>query len=155
MTPTFKINIFQTEFGQLCQAIDEAIARTRDQVILTGMEPICTMLQNQIIGHLDRIVSGLVISARKPKNDTRRLLVQRSERSVGWMLGRARPEPASYWVTIFRICPDMSWSACQTHMRFPQRSLYCSRSIVKVLLNETLLLMCSRTLQTNGVARPR
>jgi len=39
MTPTFEIDIFQAGFDQLCQAIDEAIVRTKAQVVLTGMEP--------------------------------------------------------------------------------------------------------------------
>jgi len=39
VTPTFEIDIFQAGFDQLCQSIDEAIARTKAQVVLTGMEP--------------------------------------------------------------------------------------------------------------------
>ena len=39
VTPTFEIDIFQTGFEQLCQAIDEAIARTDAQVVLISMEP--------------------------------------------------------------------------------------------------------------------
>jgi len=39
VTPTFEIDIFQTGFDRLCQAIDEAITRTKAQVVLTGMEP--------------------------------------------------------------------------------------------------------------------
>lgn len=39
MTPTFEIDIFRTGLDQLCQAIDEAVARTHAKVILVGMEP--------------------------------------------------------------------------------------------------------------------
>jgi transposase len=39
VTPTFEIDIFQTGFDRLCQTVDEAIARTTAQVVLTGMEP--------------------------------------------------------------------------------------------------------------------
>jgi transposase len=39
ITPTFEIDIFQSGFGQLCQAIDEATTRTEAQVVLIGMEP--------------------------------------------------------------------------------------------------------------------
>jgi transposase len=39
VTPTFEIDIFQTGFDQLCQAIDDATVRTKAQVVLTGLEP--------------------------------------------------------------------------------------------------------------------
>jgi transposase len=39
VTPTFEIDIFQTGVDQLCQATDEAIARTKAQIVLMGMEP--------------------------------------------------------------------------------------------------------------------
>lgn len=39
ITPTFEIDIFQTGFDALSAAIDDARARTRAKVILTGMEP--------------------------------------------------------------------------------------------------------------------
>jgi len=39
VTTTFEIDIFQAGFDRLCQAIDEAVARTNVQVVLVGMEP--------------------------------------------------------------------------------------------------------------------
>jgi transposase len=39
VTPTFELDIFQTGFDQLCQAIHEAVVRTEAKVILVGMEP--------------------------------------------------------------------------------------------------------------------
>jgi transposase len=39
VTPTFEIDIFQTGFTNLCAAIDDAAARCRAKVVLTGMEP--------------------------------------------------------------------------------------------------------------------
>jgi transposase len=39
VTATFEIDIFRSGFDQLCQAIDEAVARTNAQVILVAMEP--------------------------------------------------------------------------------------------------------------------
>jgi len=39
VTPKFEIDILQSGFDQLCQAIDEAIACTSARVVLTGMEP--------------------------------------------------------------------------------------------------------------------
>jgi transposase len=46
VTPTFEIDIFQAGFEQLCQAIDEAIARTKAQVVLIGMEPTSHYFEN-------------------------------------------------------------------------------------------------------------
>jgi transposase len=39
VTSTFEIDIFQSGFEQLCQAIDQAIEQTQAQVVLVGMEP--------------------------------------------------------------------------------------------------------------------
>jgi transposase len=39
VTPTFEVDIFQTGFDQLGQAIDTAVAQTHAQVVLLGMEP--------------------------------------------------------------------------------------------------------------------
>lgn len=46
VTPTFEIDILQTGFDQLCQAVDEATARTKTQVVLTGMEPTSHYFEN-------------------------------------------------------------------------------------------------------------
>ena len=39
VTAPIEIDIFQAGFDRLCQAIDEAVARTNAQVVLVGMEP--------------------------------------------------------------------------------------------------------------------
>jgi transposase len=46
VTPTFEIDIFQTGFEQLCQAIDEAVAQMPAQVVLVGMEPTSHYFEN-------------------------------------------------------------------------------------------------------------
>jgi transposase len=46
VTPTFEIDIFQSGFELLCQAVDEAIVRTEAQVVLTGMEPTSHYFEN-------------------------------------------------------------------------------------------------------------
>ena len=46
VTSTFEIDIFQTGFHQLCQAIDEAVARTNARVVLVGMEPTSHYFEN-------------------------------------------------------------------------------------------------------------
>ena len=39
VTPTFEIDIFQSGFERLCQAMDGAVAQARAQVVLVGLEP--------------------------------------------------------------------------------------------------------------------
>ena len=39
VTAPLEIDIFQAGFDRLCQAIDEAVAQTKAQVVLVGMEP--------------------------------------------------------------------------------------------------------------------
>jgi len=46
VTPTFEIDIFQSGFDRLCQAIDEAVAQTQAQVVLVGMEPTSHYFEN-------------------------------------------------------------------------------------------------------------
>lgn len=46
VTPTFEIDIFQSGFDQLCQAIDEAASRINAQLILVGMEPTSHYFKN-------------------------------------------------------------------------------------------------------------
>ncbi|HLF28007.1 MAG TPA: transposase [Anaerolineae bacterium] len=46
VTPTFEIDIFQTGFERLCQAIDAAVAQTKAQVVLVGMEPTSHYFEN-------------------------------------------------------------------------------------------------------------
>jgi transposase len=46
VTPTFEIDIFQTGFDRLCQAVDEAVEQTGTQLVLTGMEPTSHYFEN-------------------------------------------------------------------------------------------------------------
>jgi len=46
VTPTFEIDVFQTGFDQLCQAIDAAVAHLHAQVVLLGMEPSSHYFEN-------------------------------------------------------------------------------------------------------------
>jgi transposase len=46
VAPTFEIDIFRTGLDRLCQAIDEALARTQAKVILLGMEPSSHYFEN-------------------------------------------------------------------------------------------------------------
>lgn len=46
VAPTFEIDIFQTGFDQLCQAITDAKAKTQAQLVLLGMEPSSHYFEN-------------------------------------------------------------------------------------------------------------
>ena len=46
VTPTFEVDIFQSGFDQLCQAIDAAVARTQAQKVFVGLEPTSHYFEN-------------------------------------------------------------------------------------------------------------
>src|SRR5512139_3587495 len=46
VTPTFEIDILQSGFDRLCQAVEEVMTRTHAQVILLGMEPSSHYFEN-------------------------------------------------------------------------------------------------------------
>ncbi len=45
-TSTFEVDIYQSGFDQLCQAIGQAKRRTQAQVVLVGMEPTSHYFEN-------------------------------------------------------------------------------------------------------------
>ena len=88
VTPTFEIDIFQAGFEQLCRAVDEAIAQTNTQVVLTGMEPTSHYFEN-LARHLrDRPQPVTLINRRERRSvitcdsARRTLLADRLDRSL-------------------------------------------------------------------------
>jgi transposase len=69
VTPTFEIDIFQSGFDRLCQAVDEAIARTNAQVVLTGMEPSSHYFENLARHLLERPQSVTLINSYAVKEN--------------------------------------------------------------------------------------
>jgi hypothetical protein len=51
VTSTFEVDIYQSGFDQLCQAVEQAKTRTHAQVVLIGMEPTRHYFEN-LVGHL-------------------------------------------------------------------------------------------------------
>jgi transposase len=99
VTPTFEIDIFQTGFEQLCQAIDEAIARTDAQVILIGMEPSSHYFEN-LARHLqsrDRPVTLINSFAVKENRDQHMMLYEKDDdidvAAIGDLLKRGEGSP--------------------------------------------------------------
>lgn len=99
VTPTFEIDIFQTGFEQLCQAIDVAIARTDAQVILIGMEPTSHYFEN-LARHLQK--SGQPVTlinsfAVKENRDQQMMLYEKDDEidvaAIGDLLKRGEGSP--------------------------------------------------------------
>jgi transposase len=77
VTTTFEIDIFQTGFDRLCQAIDEAVARTKAQVVLVGMEPTGHYFEN-LARHLHQrpqpvtLINSFAVSRNREQQMMRR-----------------------------------------------------------------------------------
>jgi hypothetical protein len=77
VTMTFEIDIFQAGFDRLCQAIDEAVARTNAQVVLVGMEPTGHYFEN-LARHLHQrpqpvtLVNSFAVSRNREQQMMRR-----------------------------------------------------------------------------------
>ena len=77
VTMTFEIDIFQVGFDRLCQAIDEAVARTNAQVVLVGMEPTGHYFEN-LARHLHQrpqpvtLINSFAVSRNREQQMMRR-----------------------------------------------------------------------------------
>ncbi len=77
VTATFEIDIFQTGFDQLCQAIDDAVTRTKAQVVLVGLEPTGHYFEN-LARHLDQrpqpvtLINSFAVSRNREQQMMRR-----------------------------------------------------------------------------------
>jgi len=77
VTTTFEIDIFQAGFDRLCQAIDEAVARTKAQVVLVGMEPTGHYFEN-LARHLHQrpqpvtLINSFAVSRNREQQMMRR-----------------------------------------------------------------------------------
>jgi transposase len=77
VTMTFEIDIFQAGFDRLCRAIDEAVARTKAQVVLVGMEPTGHYFEN-LARHLHQrpqpvtLINSFAVSRNREQQMMRR-----------------------------------------------------------------------------------
>jgi len=77
VTPPFEIDIFQVGFERLCQAIDEAVARMKAQVVLVGMEPTGHYFEN-LARHLHQrsqavtLINSFAVSRNREQQMMRR-----------------------------------------------------------------------------------
>jgi transposase len=77
VTMPFEIDIFQAGFDRLCQAIDEAVARTNAQVVWVGMEPTGHYFEN-LARHLHQrlqpvtLINSFAVSRNREQQMMRR-----------------------------------------------------------------------------------
>jgi transposase len=99
VTSTFEIDIFQTGFDQLCRAVDEAIAWTGTQVVLTGMEPSSHYFEN-LARHLHKRPQPVTLVnsfAVKKNRDQQMMQYEKDDEidtaSIGDLLRRGEGSP--------------------------------------------------------------
>jgi transposase len=107
VTPTFEIDIFQSGFEKLCQAIEKAQQDTQAQVVLLGMEPTSHYFEN-LARHL--LVKGLPVKlvnsfAVKENRNQQLMLRQKTDQidvaAIGDLLRRGEGNPYKPVVGIY------------------------------------------------------
>ena len=99
VTPTFEIDIFQTGFTHLCQAIDEALAQTQAGLVLVGMEPTSHYFEN-LARHLDERPQPVTLINSYAVSQNRKQQMMRREKTdpidvaaIGDLLRRGEGSP--------------------------------------------------------------
>ena len=99
VTPTFEIDIFQTGYEQLCQAVDEAVVRTDAKVVLTGMEPSSHYFEN-LARHLNERPQPVTLInsfSVKKNRDQQMMLYEKDDEidvaAIGDLLKRGEGSP--------------------------------------------------------------
>jgi transposase len=99
VTPTFEIDIFQTGFDQLCQAMDAAVVRLHAQVVLLGMEPSSHYFENLARHLLARPQPVTLINSFAVKQNRDQQMMQREKddeidtAAIGDLLRRGEGSP--------------------------------------------------------------
>lgn len=99
VTPTFEIDIFQSGFDQLCQAIDQARSRTQAQLVLVGMEPTSHYFENLARHLLRRSQPVRLINSFAVKQNREQQLMRREKTdeidvaTIGDLLRRGEGTP--------------------------------------------------------------
>jgi transposase len=101
VTSTFEIDIFQSGFEQLGQAVDQAINQTQAQVVLVGMEPTGHYFEN-LARHLQqrpRPVTLINSYAVKQNREQQMMRRQKTDpidvAAIGDLLRRAKAVPSN------------------------------------------------------------
>jgi transposase len=99
VTPTFEIDIFQSGFDQLCQAMDQARSRTNAQLVLIGMEPTSHYFENLARHLLQRSQPVTLINSFAVKQNREQQLMRREKTdeidvaAIGDLLRRGEGTP--------------------------------------------------------------
>jgi transposase len=99
VTPTFEIDIFQSGFDQLCQAVDQAKSRTKAQLVLIGMEPTSHYFENLARHLLQRSQPVTLINSFAVKQNREQHLMRREKTdeidvaAIGDLLRRGEGTP--------------------------------------------------------------
>ena len=99
VTPSFEIDIFRTGLEQFCQAVDEAVARSKAQVVLVGMEPTGHYYEN-LARHIQRWGQKVTIINSYAVKENRRQHMMAQEKddeidvaAIGDLLRRGEGSP--------------------------------------------------------------
>ena len=79
VTSTFEIDIYQSGFDQLCQAIEQAKSRTQAQVVLIGMEPTSHYFENLARHLLQRYPLVKLVNSFAVKQNREQQLMRREK----------------------------------------------------------------------------
>lgn len=99
VTPTLEVDIYQSGFDQLCQAMDQAQARTQAQVVLVGMEPTSHYFENLARHLLQRSQPVKLINSFAVKQNREQQLMRREKTdqidvaAIGDLLRRGEGTP--------------------------------------------------------------
>jgi len=99
VTPTFEVDIFQSGFDQLCQAIDAAVARTQAQKVLVGLEPTSHYFENLARHMLQRPQPVTLLNTYAVKQNREQQMMRREKAdeidvaAIGDLLRRGEGTP--------------------------------------------------------------
>lgn len=99
VTPTFEVDIYQSGFDQLCQAIEHARTRTHAQVVLVGLEPTSHYFENLARHLLARRQPVTLINSFAVKQNREQQLMRREKTdqidvaAIGDLLRRGEGTP--------------------------------------------------------------
>jgi transposase len=99
VTPTFEVDIFQSGFDQLCQAMDAAVARTQAQKVFVGLEPTSHYFENLARHLLQRSQPVTLLNTYAVKQNREQQMMRREKAdeidvaAIGDLLRRGEGTP--------------------------------------------------------------
>jgi transposase len=112
VTPTFEVDIYQSGFDQLCQAIEHAKTRTHAQVVLVGLEPTSHSFENLARHLLARPQPVTLINSFAVKQNREQQLMRREKTdqidvaAIGDLLRRGEGTPYKPPTGVYALAAD-------------------------------------------------